>query len=165
MAKEVIKYCPITLTSSFIRMPFVDNKKSIWYNRNGGYHSGIDIECRTVYALCPCVCTYIGYDTNDKHVVIVQYDAYTSFRYANLATVSVAVNEIIPIETEIGTTYDGFVHFEYWNRTESEWIARVGKETYYKHDPYEYAVGNVEFDLSTEYDIEYDVDPDLQTLF
>lgn len=165
MKKEVIENCPVCLKTCFISMPYIDNKSNIWYNRNGGYHSGIDLQCKEVYSICPSVCTYVGYDNQDKHVVIIQYDAHTSFRYANLAEVLVNPGDIIEIEQQIGITYGNVLHFELLTRELSSWCVRVGHETYYKHDPYKYVKGEVEFDLRSEYNIEYDVDPDLQTLF
>lgn len=160
MIQDVIKDCPITLSTASIVMPFIDDVKSKEYKKYGGYHTGIDIKAEEVYANCHCVVIYVGYNTEDKNVVVIQYDVNTAFRFANL--LSVNVEEGTPIETGtlIGIA-DEFVHFEYWNRQESEWIARASKETYYKHDPIEYVKGNVEFN-NTVQNLEFqDIDPSI----
>lgn len=156
--------CKITNTSTQIRLPYIDDITTT-YLLGSGYHSGIDLYADTIYSICPCVCTYVGYDDQDKNVIIVQYDASTSFRYANLKDVSVEPGDIIESGQELGHA-DKFVHFEYLNRQPSKWCVRVGHESYYKHDPISYVMGEVKFnDLSqyTTYDaINVDIDLKVQ---
>lgn len=155
---EVITNCAITQTDSTILNYWIDDTKSDEYKKHGGYHSGVDIEATDVYALCSCVCTYVGEDEYDQKVVIVQYDANTSFRYANLSRVDVVGGQIITYEDQIGVA-DEFVHFELLTREESQWIVRVGKETYYKHDPISYVRGEYEFENEPETMVWNDVSP------
>lgn len=159
MAYEIIENCPITQSTATILMPFVDSRNQ-WYIRNGGYHSGIDISGTHAYSICACVCIYTGYDDNDKNVVVVQYDVNTAFRYANLESVNVTAGQLIESGLLLGTA-DKFIHFEYWNRTQSQWIARASGETYYKHDPLVYVNGEVNFIDFAEYEIPVSINTDI----
>ena len=161
---ELIRQCPITLTNSEVKVPWIDSEKDPWYKKYGGFHTGIDIIGRNVYANCPCVCTYIGHTEEDRNVVIIQYDKTTSFRFANLVSVNVSTNAIVEQGQLIGVA-NRFVHFEYLNRESSQWCVRVGHETYYKHDPYTYVKGEVEFNTYSQRLVGYEIDPNLQLIF
>ena len=128
MIREVIKNCPVTLSDSTILMPFIDTKSNIWYNRNGGYHTGIDLSGKDVYAICDCVVTYVGHNPDENHVVIVQYDRATSFRFTNLTSVSVVKGRTITSGTHIGRC-NKYVHFEYLNRTPPEIVVKAYEKT------------------------------------
>lgn len=164
MIKEVIKNCPVTLSDSTMLMPFIDTKSNIWYNRNGGYHTGIDLSGTDAYAICDCVVTYVGCNSDEHHVVIVQYDRETSFRYTNLTSVSVTKGSTVASETHIGRC-NKYVHFEYLNRTPSTWKVRSGNESYYKHDPISYVRGEVTFTNGSKTVQYFDIYPQIQTLF
>lgn len=160
---ESIPSCSITQKDSNILKYFVDNQEDPRYKEYGGFHTGVDIECKEVYAPCSCVVTYIGNNTDERNVVIVQYDSHTSFRFCNLLDVRVGVGPI-EVGTLIGIA-NTFVHFELLTREESRWVVRVGGQTHYKHDPYEYAVGNVTFENWAQQLVEYDLDPMLERRF
>ena len=166
MIKEVIKNCPVTLSDSTVLMPFIDTKSNIWYNRNGGYHTGIDLLGIRAYSICAGVCTFIGYSTDEKNVVIIQYDRNVSFRYCNLTTVLLSKGRTVDYQELVGYSSD-YIHFEAITLSKSPWKVRVGNLDYYKTDPLDYANGTVDYSASgnVENFIFYDVDPDIQTIF
>ena len=69
MIRQVIENCPITQSNTHLLVPWISDSRSKEYKNYGGYHTGVDIEATAVYALCPCVCTYTGYNKEDKNVI------------------------------------------------------------------------------------------------
>lgn len=164
MDRIVIKNCPITKRTSFLKTPYIGNIHDKMYKKYKGFHTGVDIEGKEIYTICPGVCTLVGKNDDEGDVVIIQYDRNTSFRYCNLLSVSATMGSIVLPDQQIGIA-DKFVHFELLTRQVSDWVVRVGKEVHYKQDPTDYAYGNIPFDMLCEYLAEYDVDPMLQTIF
>lgn len=159
---EIIKNCPITNEDSMILKKWMDEDPIIHFGQQVQYHTGIDLTAHSVYVPFNCVCTYTGYGEDDKNVVIVQYDKYRSFRFANLSSVAVKGGDILDKGTQIGDA-DEYVHFEYLNRKISQWVVRVGHEEYYKHDPIEYARGDIDLDLPVQTYTWYIIDPEIET--
>lgn len=162
---EVIENCPITLTSSVLLKPWIVDTKSSLYRQNRGYHTGVDIQCKNVYSICPGVCTYVGYSREELNVVIIQYDRNTSFRYCNLGKVDIQKGDTVELSQKIGETAFKFVHFELITSEYSNWSVRVDSRDYYKHDPTSYAKGEIAMNELSQYGIWHDVDIDIQTQF
>ena len=157
---EVIKNCLITQQDSRVLRSWLDDLGVQNYNSKECYHTGVDLSATSVYAFCNCVCVYVGQDETDKIAVIVQYDRNRAFRFSNLKFSDVTGGQALPKGTKIGIA-DNFVHFELLTRQESEWGVRAGKEDYWKHDPIEYARGEIDLDVPEESYIFYKVNPDI----
>lgn len=157
---EVIKNCLITQQDSKVLRSWLDDLGTQTYNSSQRYHTGVDLSATSVYAFCSCVCVYVGNDEKDKIAVIVQYDRNRAFRFSNLKSSDVTGGQPLPKGTKIGES-DNFVHFELLTREESEWGVRAGKEDYWKHDPIEYARGDIDLDVSEESYVFYKVNPDI----
>lgn len=140
-----IDWCPITRQAASILYPYIDSNQSGWYNIYGGLHDGIDIVAKSVHSICQGVVLFIGQNMdNHKYEITVQYDADRCLRYCNIAVVYVNSGDAV-IEGQLLGDVEDFVHFEYTSRpkNESVWPVRVGTQTYYKHDPEEYADGRI----------------------
>ena len=159
---EIIKDCKITQSDAEVLRTWVDDNQSSDYKKYREYHTGVDLKATSVFTICPCVCTYIGRDEYDKNVVIVQYDAYRSFRYANLESVSVSQGSALTTGTQLGIA-DKFVHFELLTRDESMWPVRVWREDYYKQNPMEYVRGEIGLEIPEESLTFYQVNPWIET--
>lgn len=157
---EVIKNCLITQQDSKVLRTWLDDLGIQSYNSTARYHTGVDLEATSVYAFCSCVCVYVGNDESDKTAVIVQYDRNRAFRFSNLRSADVVGGQALPTGTKIGDA-DNFVHFELLTREESEWGVRAGKEDYWKHDPIEYARGEIDLDVPEESYIFHKVNPEI----
>lgn len=163
---DIIVNCPITHKDSEVLKDWIGDPKSKEYKQNKGYHTGIDIVAENVYSICAGVCTYVGKSSEERNVVIVQYDHNVSFRYCNLDVVAVRKGQIIDPNMELGVAHE-WVHFEVITTSFSDWCVRVGGRDYYKQDPSTYARGTVDYSTSgnVENFIFYEVDPNLQTQF
>lgn len=157
---EVIKNCLITQQDSKVLRTWLDDLGTQPYNSSERYHTGVDLSATSVYAFCSCVCVYVGNDEKDKIAVIVQYDRNRAFRFSNLKSSDVIGGQPLPKGTKIGEA-DNFVHFEFLTREESEWGVRAGKENYWKHDPIEYARGNIDLEVPAQTYTWYDVNPEI----
>ena len=164
--RNTIVNCLITHKDSEVLKDWIGDPKSKEYKQNKGYHTGIDIVADNVYSICAGVCTYVGKSSEERNVVIVQYDHNTSFRYCNLDVVSVRKGQIVDYHAELGVAHE-WVHFEVITTTFSDWCVRVGGRDYYKQNPSIYARGEVDYSNSgmVEDFQFYDVDTDLQTQF
>lgn len=163
---DIIYGCPITLKDSEVLKDWIGDPKSKEYRQNKGYHTGVDIVAENVYSICAGVCTYVGKSSEERNVVIVQYDHNVSFRYCNLDVVSVRKGQTVDYQMEVGVAHE-WVHFEVITTTFSDWCVRVGGRDYYKQNPSTYARGAVDYSESgTVEDFQFhDVDTDLQTQF
>lgn len=157
---EVIKNCLITQQDSKVLRSWLDDLGTQTYNSSERYHTGVDLSATSVYAFCSCVCVYVGNDEKDKIAVIVQYDRNRAFRFSNLKSSDVTGGQPLPKGTKIGEA-DNFVHFELLTREESKWGVRAGKEDYWKHDPIEYARGNIDLEVPAQTYTWYDVNPEI----
>lgn len=162
----VIENCLLTHKNSVVLKNCMMEVSSTRYLTGQQYHTGIDIEADTVYAICAGVCTYVGYSTEEKHVVLLQYDSNTSFRYCNLDAVNVRKGQVIDNEARIGHA-DKYIHFEVITTEYSNWCVRVGNKDYYKHDPTNYLLNNTEYEHSGSVENFYfsNIDEELQTEF
>lgn len=144
--------CPITRTSSAALFPYIDSEDSGWYSIYGGYHDGIDIEAKSVHSICQGVVLFIGqeYDDNNLYEISIQYDADCCLRYCHLSSVIVNKGDAVYSGSMIGEAKD-FVHFEYVSipKNNSIWPVRIGSQTYYKHNPEQYADGTLQLLDST----------------
>ena len=159
---EIIKNCLITQQDSKILRSWLDDLGVQNYNSEERYHTGVDLAATSVYAFCSCVCVYVGQDENDKVAVIVQYDRNRAFRFSNLISADVISGQALEKGTVIGSA-DSFVHFELLTREESLWGVRAGNESYWKHDPIQYATGEIILDVPEESYTWYDVNPEIDT--
>lgn len=161
---DIIVNCPITHKDSKILKDWIVDPKSKEYRQNKGYHTGIDIVAENVYSICAGVCTYVGKSSEERNVVIVQYDHNLSFRYCNLDVISVRKGQLIsePYTQEIGVAHE-YVHFEAITTTKSNWCVRVGGRDYYKNDPMRYLKREVTL-ISDWYRYD-DISTEIQTQF
>lgn len=144
---SIYKHLPnleITQSDADIIVPFIDNKKHPWYQTYGGFHTGVDITCESVYAYRSGVVTQIGTSFDNRYSVVVQYTAKVSLRYDNLSSVFVTEGKVIRQGQYIGIAKQ-FVHFEYLTseKGNSKWPVRVGKLTYFKQNPEQLFDGTV----------------------
>ena len=163
---DIIVNCPITHKDSEVLKDWIDDSKSKEYRQNRGYHTGVDIAADDIYSICAGVCTYVGKSSEERNIVIVQYDHDVSFRYCNLHAVAVRKGQIIEPKMKLGVAHR-WVHFEVITTSFSDWCVRVGGRDYYKQNPSAYARGFV--DYSTSGNVEdfrfYEVATYLQTQF
>lgn len=156
-----IENCILTnLRNPVLLKPFIDDVKSTSYRVYKGYHPGADVKGTECYAICHCVCTYVGFNQSEKHIVVLQYDHNISFRYTNLTSVEVHLGDLVTQESKIGDCYQ-YVHIEALDDlSKSKWPVRVMDRTYWKHDPLPYLNGSFEFDLRSQYPVSTgEVDP------
>lgn len=115
------------------------------------YHTGLDILATTVYSICKGVVLFVGKDEDNKYVVSVQVNNTQCVRYGNLKEVSVIAGQLVDAHV-IGTA-DQHVHFEYCTTdlSGSIWPVRLGKVTYYKHNPYSVISGEISLDSTSAY--------------
>lgn len=169
----LIKNCLITKTDCRVLKPFIDTPKSYQYRLYKGYHPGIDLECKKVYAPCHTTLLYVGYDEDRKQCVVLQYDSDICLRFSNLDTIAVT-DEFQKIEqgTLLGTC-KRFLHFEVLSYfTQSDWPVRILDTDYFKIDPTDYADPSFEWNLRSQYvpsaindDGTIELDPMIQTVF
>lgn len=131
-----IPNCPITKTNSEILKSWVADKDSYAYIDNGGYHTGIDLECKKVYSVCYGVVIELGMHDDGYYYVTVQYDKNKCVRYMHLKSESVLLGGVVAKEDEIGEA-NKYVHFEYMtvDKGSSIWGVRIDRRTYYKQNP------------------------------
>ena len=134
----------ITQSDTDIIVPFIDNKKHTWYQKYGGFHTGVDITGESIYAYRSGVVTQIGTSFDNLYSVVIQYTAKVSLRYANLSSVLVTEGDVIRQGQYIGIAKQ-FVHFEYLTseKGNSKWPVRVGKLTNFKQNPEQLFDGTV----------------------
>lgn len=143
MTYTTIPDCTITRTTSNVLYPYIDSDTDEWFKRYGGFHTGIDVQCKSVHSACQGVVIMIGEDHEDGTLEItIQYDAYQGFRYCHIERSLVQPGDIIQNGQWIADAKD-FVHFEYIDVKEenSQGICHVGTMNYYKHNPLVYATG------------------------
>lgn len=150
----IIKNCLVTKSDATIVNPYDVARKQGEMTKKE-FHTGIDLfeKSKTAYAVCHCVVTYVGYNTDEKHVVCVQYNSIISFRYCNLSEVLVEEGDLIEQGSPVGK-YDKFIHFECLNKVDkSEWPVRIWGRQYYKQDPLSFIDGSFTFDLRSQYPV------------
>lgn len=173
MATNIIKNCLITKSDCKIIKPFIDNVKSYQYRLYKGYHPGIDLECKTVYAPCNITMLYQGYDEDRRRCIVLQYDGDICLRFSNLSSIS--------LKNEFQKVYKGdelgkcnkFVHFEILSYfIQSDWRVRVLDREYSKLDPTAYAQPDYAWNLQSIYrnnplldDGSIELDDSIQTEF
>lgn len=137
MVYATLKNSTLTLKrSSDVIKPWVGSATSSWYKACGGFHTGVDVVCSTVYTCIPGTVMQINND--QTYSVLVQYDANHMMYYCNLTSVDVTPGQMLGAGVELGVA-NKYVHVEYWTRIkETEFIARFGTQTYYKQDPLEF---------------------------
>ena len=134
--------CPVTLTTSNVLYPYIDDVSHKWYRRYGSLHSGVDITAKSVYSICQGVVLFVGQTSDDLKEVTVQYDANRIVRYCHLSDVYVHSGDTVERSELIGYA-DTFVRFEYATIVQgtSCWTVHINSQTYYKHNPEAYAFG------------------------
>lgn len=164
---SIIENCTVTRTTSSVLYPYIDSDASDWYEKYGGFHTGIDIQCKSVHSVCQGVVLLVGTDFDSGlYEITIQYDAHRGFRYCNLSSVRVEAGDTIKNGQWIADAED-FVHFEYIDTTsgDPEWVCHIGEQDYYKHDPYPYADGSITLPDDTSLDTyivpEYEVFPEV----
>jgi hypothetical protein len=148
-----IEHCLVTNSTATILKPYIDNVKSYQYRKYKGYHTGIDIKTQEPRCVCIGVVTYIGQNTDEGKIVVIQYTHDISFRYTNLISVQVNVGDTLTQYDLVGYCKD-HVHFECISLTaKSNWTVKVGDRTYCKIDPTGYVDNSYQYDLIYQYPI------------
>lgn len=108
------------------------------------YVSGLDIEAKEVYSICPGKVISATNDGAFKHAVTVLVNSNQIVRYTNLQSVNVREGSVISIKTLIGHA-DKFVRFEYCTASpgDSKWPVRIKSVTMYKQDPLGLLTGRI----------------------
>lgn len=103
---------------------------------DGKATTGAILKVNDVYSISQGKVVDIGRDTNGGlYVVTVQYTPNKWFRYCELSSVSVEVNQKLNQKDYIGIANRGEMRFEYCNLTPSNYINRIANITTYKQDP------------------------------
>lgn len=175
MIYEKLSYSDITKSPADIITPYISNEQDSWYKTYGGYHTGVDISANEVYSYAPGVITQIGKDRNGLYTIVIQYSADISFRYTHLKSVYITEGQAINKGEFVGVAKE-FVHFEYLTREQegSMWVVRVGKLSWYKHNPELVLNGGVLLNandwslveyMSTHYDIDCTLSENMEDEF
>lgn len=171
----MISYQDITHGTTQVLVPWIESTADAQYKSYGGYHTGIDLKADEVYSCESGVVTQVGTDSSGMYELTVQYDAAVSLRYMHLKHVSVRAGAILHKGDFVGTA-DKYVHFEYIsvNAEGSKWPVRVGKVTYFKHNPELLFSGQVLLNsndwsaiqvVTTYYNTPYEIDSGMQSEF
>lgn len=138
-----VKNCPVTQSDTTITKLYGKQK-------DGTYHTGVDIKATSVYSICNCVVTNVSKEASGTYIVTCQYNSKRCFRYGNLDSVFKAVNDVVLIGHQLGTTKD-VVHFEDCITDQPTMFPfRFGGRTYYKVDPLNIVTGIVPIFSSTK---------------
>lgn len=123
-----VKNCAVTQSDTTITKLYGKQK-------DGTYHTGVDIIATSVYSICNCVVTDISKEPSGTYIVTCQYDDERSIRYGNLASVDISIGQPVRYKATIGHAV-GHVHFEYLERSATNsFPVRIGGQTYFKVDP------------------------------
>lgn len=123
-----VKYNTVTQSAATITKLYGKQK-------DGTYHTGVDIIATSVYSICDCVVTDIRKDSDGTYTVTCQYDTERAVRYSNLVTVDVSLRQPVKYKSVIGSA-DGHVHFEYLElSSRNTFPVRVRATTFFKVDP------------------------------
>ena len=115
-----------------IRRPWIGDTSDPLYKQYK-YHTGIDIYGDKVFSYADGIVLAVGKEDN-RYAITIQYDVFSCLRYMNLKSVSVKAGDVVQAGFLLGSA-DKYVHFEFINKYTSMWSVRIGKETYYKHNP------------------------------
>lgn len=123
-----VKNCAVTQSDTTITKLYGKQK-------DGTYHTGVDITAASVYSICNCVVTDISKEPSGTYIITCQYDDERSIRYGNLASVDVSIGQLVRYKSLIGQA-SVHTHFEYLERNASNLFpVRIGRQTYFKVDP------------------------------
>lgn len=131
-----ISKCPITKSNAKIVRSWIVDKNSTAFKNHGGYHTGIDLQCTTVYSVCYGVVIELGMHDEGYYFVTVQYDKDNCVRYMHLKSESVTLGSLVAKDDEIGEA-NKYVHFEYLTSKEGQpsLPVRIDTVTFYKQNP------------------------------
>ena len=103
---------------------------------DGKATTGAVLKVNDVYSISQGGVVDVGIDPGTNlYAVTVQYRADKWFKYCNLSSVSVSVNQRLRPKDKIGIANRGELRFEYCNLTTSRYINRIANMTTYKQDP------------------------------
>lgn len=97
--------------------------------------TGALLKVDTAHSICEGLVVYVGKETDNQFVVMVEYSPSKWIRYCNLNSVSVKTNQKVGQNDIIGSCYKNTLRFEYCNLQQSNHIVRISNITCYKHDP------------------------------
>jgi hypothetical protein len=117
---------------------------------NDSSTTGVLLNVANVYSISEGTVIDIGKDFEGLYVVTVMYQPNKLFRYCLLSKVSVSVNDYIIPTDMIGVAYRSQLRFEYCTLEESNYIVRIGTNTFYKHDPIAYLMDGIDLYMSIE---------------
>ena len=130
-----VKNCAVTQSDTTITKLYGKQK-------DGTYHTGVDILATSVYSICNCVVTDVSKESGGTYIVTGQYDDERSIRYGNLQYTDVSIGQPVRYKSTIGQAV-GHVHFEYLERSATNaFPARIGGQTYFKVDPVDVIANN-----------------------
>ena len=101
------------------------------------------MSCPSAYSICPGRVVAVG-TCGHKYAVSVLVNNSQLIRYTNLSNVEVVLNQILTYDEKIGNCFSisdddctRAVMFEYCTSAQesSIWPVRIGKRTFYKHNP------------------------------
>lgn len=120
--------------------------------------SGIDISADDVYNLADGVVIQVSRDFEGKYTVDVQFNASVVLRYSNIISCNVSANSKVLTKSILGKA-DCYIHLEYLKAEKSYPVypVRIGKTTYYKHNPGAFLNGEDLLNRSGMYGIEVSV--------
>lgn len=123
-----VKNCVLTQSNTTITKLYGKQK-------DGTYHTGVDITATSVYSICNSVVTDIAKEAAGTYIVTCQYDDDRSIRYGNLTCIDISTGQPVSYKSKIGECA-GHVHFEYLERSATNMFpVRIGGQTYFKVDP------------------------------
>lgn len=103
---------------------------------DGKATTGAILKVNDVYSISQGGVVDIGVDPGTNlYTVTVQYRADKWFKYCNLSSVAVTVNQRLLPKDKIGIANRGELRFEYCNLMASRYINRIANVTAYKQDP------------------------------
>lgn len=122
----------VTMGDSEVLKPCVLSKSDPNFKKLGKFHTGLDLTASNVLNIYRGRVVYIG-NENSGRTVVVQTGSSFCICYKRLVNVYVKLNDIIETKCLVGSV-DKYVHLEVYLKDKSDWIVRVGPETWYKAD-------------------------------
>jgi len=126
--------------------PFIDDEHSEEFKKYGGFHTGVDVNVFDVKALASGVVIDIGRESGGV-AVTVQFDVNSCLRYMHMRLINLHLGSTLKKGDSVGLS-NKYLHFEYIKPISIKpiWPVRIGKLTYYKHDPTPIITGDLVID-------------------
>lgn len=127
----VVLNCGITKTDAKVLKQCVMDESDPLFREYGGYHTGIDLECKEVYSQFDGLVVWVG-SSNGLYSIFIQTGSSICIAYSNIKLVQVRINSRVTAGTKIGTV-DKFVTVKLLTRQGSLWPCTVGADRWYVH--------------------------------